>query len=178
MAQSTHLVGLVERLQRAQLRLASGALIVLMMTTVIDVFLRYVFNTPIRGSYDIVECMLLVFVFHGMAAAFFGRRNIVIDIIDSFIAARIVAFLIRLADALSVLVLVLIFWAMINPAIQIYQYGDVKLDSKIPIYWMWIAAFLGLAGTILAAVVVMFARPATPETDHSASLGLSSCSRS
>ena len=159
--------GLVERLQRAQLRLASGALVVLMMVTVADVFLRYVFNKPIRGSYDIVECMLLIFVFNGMAAAFFGRRNIVIDILDSFVAARVVTILIRLADALSVLVLVLIFWAMITPAIQIYQYGDVKLDSQIPIYWMWIAAFLGLAGTILAALIVLLVRPAVPEAGRS-----------
>ena len=158
--------GLVERLQRAQLRLASVALVVLMMVTVVDVLLRYLFNAPIRGSYDIVECMLLIFVFHGMAAAFFGRRNITIDIIDSFVAARSVTVLIRVADVLSVVVLLLIFWALINPAMQIYQYGDVKLDSKIPIYWMWIAAFLGLAGTILAAVIVLFARPAVPETEH------------
>jgi TRAP-type C4-dicarboxylate transport system permease small subunit len=166
MANKTGPIGLVERLQRAQLRLASVALIVLMMVTVVDVFPRYVFNSPVRGSYDIVECMLLIFVFNGMAAAFFGRRNIAIDIIDSFIAARAIAVLIRFADALSVLVLLLIFWAMINPAIQIYQYGDVKLDSQIPIYWMWIAAFLGLAGTVLAAAVVLFARPAAPETEH------------
>jgi len=163
MASGISVAGLVERLQRAQLRLASGALVILMIVTVADVFLRYVFNKPIRGSYDIVECMLLIFVFHGMAAAFFGRRNIAIDILDSFVAARAVAFLIRLADVLSVLVLVLIFWAMINPAIQIYQYGDVKLDSRIPIYWMWIAALIGLTGTILAALVVLLARPARSE---------------
>jgi TRAP-type transport system small permease protein len=160
--------GLVERLQRAQLRLACGALIVLMMVTVLDVFLRYVFNRPIRGSYDIVECMLLIFVFHGMAAGFFGRRNIAIDLIDTFAGARAVALLIRLADVLSVVVLLLIFWAMLNPAMQIYQYGDIKLELRLPIYLMWIAALLGLAGTILAAIVVLLARPAKPETDHSA----------
>jgi TRAP-type C4-dicarboxylate transport system permease small subunit len=166
MASTINVVGLVARLQRAQLRLASVALVVLMMVTVIDVLLRYLFNAPIRGSYDIVECMLLIFVFHGMAAAFFGRRNITIDIVDSFIAARTVTILIRVADVLSVVVLLLICWAMLNPAMQIYQYGDVKLDSRIPIYWMWIAAFLGLAGTILAAITVLFARPAAPETEH------------
>jgi TRAP-type C4-dicarboxylate transport system permease small subunit len=166
MTSKVNAAGLVERLQRAQLRLASVALVVLMMVTVVDVLLRYLFNAPIRGSYDIVECMLLIFVFHGMAAAFFGRRNITIDIIDSFVAARSVTVLIRVADVLSIVVLLLIFWAMINPAMQIYQYGDVKLDSKIPIYWMWIAAFLGLAGTVLAAVIVLFARPAVPKTEH------------
>src|SRR5882757_3297435 len=103
--------GLIERLQRVQLRLASLALVALMLVTVFDVLLRYLFNKPIRGSYDIVECMLLIFIFHGMAAAFFGRRNITIDIIDGFIPPRVVAALIRLADVLSIVVLVLIFWA-------------------------------------------------------------------
>src|SRR5476649_2897303 len=112
MTSKVNAAGLVERLQRAQLRLASVALVVLMMVTVVDVLLRYLFNAPIRGSYDIVECMLLIFVFHGMAAAFFGRRNITIDIIDSFVAARSVTVLIRVADVLSVVVLLLIFWAM------------------------------------------------------------------
>lgn len=166
MASGTGPVGLIERLQRIQLRLASLALVALMLVTVLDVLLRYLFNKPIRGSYDLVECMLLIFVFHGMAAAFFGRRNITIDIIDGFIPPRIVAALIRLADVLSIVVLVLIFWAMITPATQIYQYGDVKLDSQIPIWWMWCAAFIGLIGTILAALAVLLARPARHETEH------------
>ena len=56
----------------------------MMGVTLLDVFLRYVFNSPIRGSYDLVETMLVVFVFHGMSTAFLQRRNIVIDLIDSF----------------------------------------------------------------------------------------------
>ena len=64
------------------------ALVALMTVTVADVFLRYLFNRPVRGSYDLVESMLLVFVFNGMAAAFFGRRNIVIDLLDSFVGER------------------------------------------------------------------------------------------
>jgi TRAP-type C4-dicarboxylate transport system permease small subunit len=167
MNSENNLTNLVERLQLAQLRLAGVALVALMLVTVADVFLRYVFNSPIRGSYDIVEAMLLIFVFNGMAAAFFGRRHIVIDVIDSFVGRRVTAMLIRLSDALSVVVLILIFWAMINPAVQIYQYGDVKLELRLPIYLLWIAALIGLAGTILAAIVVLFAKPATSEIGRS-----------
>ena len=50
--------------------------------------LRYLFNNPIRGSYDLVEAMLVIFVFHGMSTAFLQRRNIVIDLIDYFRAPR------------------------------------------------------------------------------------------
>ncbi|HKA70685.1 MAG TPA: TRAP transporter small permease subunit, partial [Xanthobacteraceae bacterium] len=74
------LLVIADRLQRIQLWLAALALIVLMMITVADVTLRYLFNSPVRGSYDMVESMLLVFVFNGMAAGFFMRRHVVIDL--------------------------------------------------------------------------------------------------
>jgi TRAP-type C4-dicarboxylate transport system permease small subunit len=156
-----HLLRLADRVQRAQLWLAAAALIALMLVTVADVFLRYLFNNPIRGSYDSVETLLLVFVFNGMAAGFFGRRNIVIDLIDSIAGPRATTVLIRIADVLSVVCLGLLIWAMWLPAVQAYHYGDVKMELRIPIYVIWIVALVSLLGTMLCALVVLAAKPAT-----------------
>jgi len=164
----SRLVVVADGLQRLQLWLAAAALIIFLMVSVADVFLRYLFNRPIRGSYDIVECMLLVFVFNGMAAAFFNRRNIVIDLIDSFVSERATAVLIRVADLLSVLCLGLLIWAMLGPTIQVYQYGDIKLELRLPIYILWVVALAGLAGTIFCALVALVARPATADGAPSA----------
>jgi TRAP-type C4-dicarboxylate transport system permease small subunit len=158
---------LADRVQQAQLWVAVAVLLVLMMVTVLDVFLRYVFNHPIRGSYDLVESALLVFVFNSMAAAFFARRNVVIDIIDAFVGRRVTAVLIRIADVLSVLCLGLLIWAMLVPAEQAYQYGDMKLELRLPIYILWIVALMSSAGTIFCAFVTLVARPAIPESGHS-----------
>ena len=78
---------LLDRLRVVQLRLASIALMIMMFVTLADVFLRYVFNSPVRGAYELVEAMLVVFVFHGMSTAILQRRNIAIDLIDSSYAA-------------------------------------------------------------------------------------------
>lgn len=158
------LLRLADHLQRVQLRIAASALVVLMMVTVADVFLRYLFNRPIRGSYDTVDTMLLVFVFNGMAAAFFGRRNIVIDLLDSVVGGRVTAVLIRIADALSVACLGLLLWAMLLPAVQAYHYGDVKMELRIPIYLLWIVALVSLAGTMFCAATVLLARAPTVGT--------------
>src|SRR5262245_44821642 len=112
---------IADRLQAAQLMLAASALVLLMLVTVADVILRYLFNWPIRGSYEFVEAMLIVFVFHGMAAAFFGRRNIVIDLIDPAVGVLGTRVLIRAADLLSLFGLLLLFWAMLGPATQAYD---------------------------------------------------------
>lgn len=161
------LLAVADRVQRAQLWLAVAALIVLMMVTVLDVFLRYVFNRPIRGSYDMVETMLLVFVFNGMAAAFFGRRHIVIDLLDSVLGRRAIAVLIRLADALAVFCLGLLAWAMLLPARQAYAYGDVKLELGLPIYVLWLVALVSMTGAIFCALVTLLAKPATAGSGRS-----------
>ena len=90
MANRGRIYSLFEGLRIVQLWLAAIALIVMMCVTVLDVFLRYVFNSPVRGSYDLVEAMLVVFVFHGMSTAFLHRKNIIIDLIDSFASPRLV----------------------------------------------------------------------------------------
>jgi len=163
MSARTRLAAAADHLQRIQLWLAALALIILMLITVADVFLRYMFNNPVRGSYDAVESMLVVFVFNGMAAGFFLRRNIVIDLIDQAVGRRATAVLIRMADLLSVVCLGLLMWAMLGPARQAFEYGDRKLELNLPIYMLWIVALLGLAGTIFCAFVTLVARPVTTE---------------
>jgi TRAP-type C4-dicarboxylate transport system permease small subunit len=152
-------------LRTVQLWIAAVALIVMMGVTVCDVFLRYAFNRPVRGSYDLVEAMLVVFVFNGMSTAFLQRKNITIDLIDSFTSRAFVAVLVRIADVLSIVAALLFSYAMIVPAMQSYAYGDVKLDLQYPIWWLWVVALSGMAGAIVCAVGALFAAPAAHGED-------------
>jgi TRAP-type C4-dicarboxylate transport system permease small subunit len=160
------LVDLAGWIQRTQLWLAAAALVILMMVTVVDVFMRYVFNRPVRASLDTVEVMLLIFVFNGMAAGFFGRRHVVIDLLDGVFGPRFTPVLVRIADVLSVLCLGLLAWAMLLPAQQAFQYGDTKMELPIPIYLLWIVALASLLGTLFCALVVLVAQPATARGVH------------
>jgi TRAP-type C4-dicarboxylate transport system permease small subunit len=157
-------VSLLEKLRVAQLRLASAALIVMMLVTIADVFLRYVFNSPIRGSYDLVETMMVVFVFHGMSTAFLQRRNIVIDLVDSFAHRYVVIALIRVSDVLTILTIGLYAYAMITPAVQAFNYGDLKMELQVPVWYLWAAALIGIAGAILCAIGALI-MPAIPKHD-------------
>lgn len=158
-------LALLERLRVAQLRLAAVALIVMMCVTITDIFLRYVFNSPIRASYDLVEAMMVLFVFNGMSTAFLQRRNIVIDLIDSFAARRVVAVLIRLSDLLTILTLMLFIYAMITPAMQSFGYGERKMELGLQIWILWAVALIGIAGAILCAIGALLS-PATSRRDE------------
>ncbi|MBR0755252.1 TRAP transporter small permease [Bradyrhizobium jicamae] len=152
------------RLKNAQVRLAMVALVIMMCSTCVDVALRFLFNSPIHGAYDIVEACLVVFVFHGMSASFFARKNIVIDIVDSVVSLRIERALIRLSDVVSIGLLALISWAMISPAFQAYDYGDRKLELGLQIWVLWVFAIVGLIGTLLCALGPLF-RPVSPRRE-------------
>jgi TRAP-type C4-dicarboxylate transport system permease small subunit len=156
---------LFDRLRVAQLRLASAALIIMMLVTVADVTLRYVFNSPIRGSYELVQVMLVIFVFNGMSTAFLQRRNIVIDLIDNFVHRYVIIVLTRISDVLTIAVVALFAYAMITPALQSFSYGEMKMELQIPIWWMWAIALVGIAGAILCAIGALLA-PATTHHDE------------
>ncbi|HEX5210583.1 MAG TPA: TRAP transporter small permease [Pseudolabrys sp.] len=156
---------LFDRLRVVQLRVASLALIVMMVATLLDVFMRYVFNNPIRGTYEFVEAMMALFVFNGMSTAFFLRRNIAIDLIDSVVRRPVVVALIRMSDVLTVVTIALFAYAMIKPALQSYSYGEVKLELQVPIWWFWAVALAGIAGAILCAIGALLAPPPKPRHD-------------
>jgi TRAP-type transport system small permease protein len=151
--------GAVRVLQAAQLRLAAVALMTMMMGTVLDVFFRYAFNKPLRISYDLVESMLVIYVFHGISSVFLARRNIVIDVIDSLVSPRILRGLAAIADIVSVMCLLLFLWGMLQPATQAFQYGDRKLELGMPLYVLWGFALAGLIGTLVCAIAAFVQIP-------------------
>lgn len=140
----------------------------MMAVTLLDVFLRYVFNSPIRGAYELVESMLVIFVFHGMSTAFLQRRNIVIDLIDSISHRALITVFIRVSDVLTLFTICLFAYAMITPAWQSYSYGELKMDLHIPIWYLWAAALLGIVGAILCACGALIAPPDPHHTDEPA----------
>jgi TRAP-type C4-dicarboxylate transport system permease small subunit len=128
------------------------ALVIMMLGTVLDVFFRYAFNNPLRISYDLVESMLVIYVFHGTSSVFLARRNIVIDVIDSLISPHVLRALAVMADIVSVMCLLLFLWGMFEPAMQAYQYGDRKLELGMPLYVLWGFALSGLLGTLVCTI--------------------------
>jgi TRAP-type C4-dicarboxylate transport system permease small subunit len=146
----------VRTIARIQTRIAMAAAAVTILTTTADVVLRYGFGRPIHGAYDMVECMLVLFVFHGIASVFFDRANITIDLIDHVFGLRSKRRLVRLADLVSIGMLVLTGWAMIGPALQAYDYGDRKLELGLPLWVVWLFALSGMAGTIVCAIGCLF----------------------
>ncbi len=148
----TRLFAFVDWVNRTFLGIAMLALFTMMMSIVVDVFMRYVFNAAVVGAYDMVEICLVVAIFFSIGALISGSHEILIDLIDQFVSVKSVIFLKRLTGLVSAVVFIFIFISMLTPAIQSYQYGEMRLELKMPVWIAWVFALVGMSGGVLAAI--------------------------
>lgn len=71
-----------ERFLRALALAAGGVLVALMVYTVVDVVLRYVFNAPFSGSIETTEFAMSLVVFLGIAHCGWTGGHIAVDLLE------------------------------------------------------------------------------------------------
>ena len=72
------------------LRAVAGGLLFAMMTlTFVDVVLRYFFNAPIKGGFEVTELMMAVLIFAGLPLVSRKNEHVTIDAFDRFFPARV-----------------------------------------------------------------------------------------
>jgi TRAP-type C4-dicarboxylate transport system permease small subunit len=88
------------------------ALIMMVLTTA-DVVLRYLFNSPIRGVFELTEFMMLIMVGFGLAYTQLKKDNIFVEIVAERLPRRVQAALDVFAYLLGFTVFGLIAWQCI-----------------------------------------------------------------
>lgn len=136
--------------------IACIALVVMMLVVVADVGLRFVFNIPVRGAYDVVSIALLVMVFFGIGPVIARRGEILIDLIDGFVSAAVLRGLGLVAGVGTLAIFLFLGWSMIGPARDAYRYGDRSLELGLPVWTLWAVAFAGMAGILACAVLALW----------------------
>lgn len=161
MQKSPAIVRLLERYFLLLLIIAILSLVVMMGMTVANVFMRYVFNAPIVGAYDLVEICLTISVYLALPAVIFEGQPVVIDLIDGLVSARAVKVMKMIANTAGIVILCFIFWAMLKPAHDAYIYGDVKPEFGFPVWIVWGFALFGVLNSILSAAAAVIWPDAT-----------------
>jgi len=121
-----------ERRADAALGIAASAILFSMMTlTFVDVIMRYVFNRPLRGAFEVTELMLLVLIFAGLPLVTHANEHVTMDLIDRWLSPRLRNALGRLMEALSAALMFALTWFMWIKAQRIAGYGDTTEVLRI-----------------------------------------------
>lgn len=140
------------RTSRALACAAAGGLMLLALATVVDIVLRYVFASPLRGFVDIAAlagAVLLAACFPHLLAS---RGNIAIDTLGQCLGGRARRWLDRFAAAVSAGFFAVMAWQYVAYAIELRADGQTIPVLRWPV-WPWWAAVA--ACVVLAAVVAL-----------------------
>lgn len=158
------------RIPRALHRLAralaeAGGLVVLLMmlVSVADVVLRYVFNAPLASGYEIVQFAMVLVVYSGIAWCGVAGGHVSIDFLGTLLdrpGARWINVLVRLAGGLLFLV---VAWETAGTAIGAWRDAASSNMLRIP-YWPFHGA-VAVGAALFAAVLLLGAWQARRPAD-------------
>lgn len=130
-----------------------GVLVALMFLTFADVFMRYVFNKPIQGSYELTEYMMAFVVGFGLAYCAVKKGHISIELAVQHLPQRAQAVIDAVTSFISLGLFSLITWQYILHVPTTYESGRVSVILYVPLY-PFVTVIL-LASLVLTLVLLV-----------------------
>ena len=132
-----------------------GALMLtgLMVLTVGDVILRYFFNAPILGSYELTEFLLVAMVFFAIPWATLKKANVRVDLLVGRLPSKVRAVFDSVSCFMSLFVTALFAWYTVPQAIYIWRLYTVSDMLEIPFYPFYFLVAFGFFVLFFVLVV-------------------------
>src|SRR5215468_10294773 len=140
---------------------AAVLLFCLMMLTTADVIGRYIFNSPIRGAFEITELLLLTLIFAGLPLASRANEHVTLDFIDMILSDGGRLLLSRLVDFICGLLFLGLAYRVWIKADRIEGYGDTTEVLRIPVgpFVYFMAIMVAVTGIVHLTKVFFPAPP-------------------
>jgi TRAP-type transport system small permease protein len=126
------------------------ALLVMMFWVVADVTLRFVFNRPLLGSYEIVEYMMVGFVFMSFAYAQFCKAHISVPIVVEKLGTRGRAGLDITTGIITLMITAVMVWGGIRQTQDMWMAHMTSAVLFIPKWPFQLVTAIGLLAFCVA----------------------------
>jgi TRAP-type C4-dicarboxylate transport system permease small subunit len=122
---------------------SASVLFFLMALTCVDVFGRYLFNSPVHGGTEMTEIGLAVMVFAAMPVITWRGGHIVVDLLDRFLGSKLV-------KVLSLLAALVMSSSLYFLALRIFELGERSIRRGV------VTEFLAMpAGYVVQYIAIM-----------------------
>ena len=135
--------------------LAALLLFVMMGLTLFDVVLRYWFNSPIPGGFELTELLLASLIFCGLPLVTIDEEHVSVDLFDRFFPAAL-----RWLRDLMVLIIcnvciAVLAWRMWHKARESVSYGDITSVLELPLAPVFFLGSLAMALTTVVFLILL-----------------------
>ena len=123
--------------------IGSLTMVGLMLLTVGDVLLRYFFNAPILGSFELTEFSLIILVFFAIPWGTAQKVNVRVDLLVGPLPNRVRAIFDSVTCFLSTLITALLAWYTVPQAKYMMKLGSESDMLEIPLYPFYFIVAVG-----------------------------------
>ena len=152
---ASYIVAAINQVSRVCGIVAIIFLLAMMVLTVSDVFLRYVFNAPITGSVEITESFMVVGGFLGIAWCAVKRGHVKVNLITSHLPPRFQAIVESITFILAFIVVPLVAWQGFAQARYMQLEGKASTLLEIPTYPFYGVIGIGYALLFLVLLTLL-----------------------
>lgn len=100
----------------------------------VNVFLRYLFSRPIPGDWELIELMMVVVVFFGVAYTYFRKGHVRIDIVVKRLSWKVQTLINIITCFLSISIFLLIIWQSVIYSLGLKAQGITTGVLGFPVY--------------------------------------------
>lgn len=131
---------------------ASIVLAAIMLLTVADVFMRYFLRSPILGTTELTENMMVCLTFFGLAWCAAQQSHLRVDLVMSRFSPRIQALVDGITTLAGLVMVALVAWRSVIEALAVQELNIVSSLLRIPAFPFYYVIAVGSA--LLALVMV------------------------
>jgi len=130
-------------------------LVLMMLITVSDVFMRYVFTQPLKGSVELTEYLMAVVGFFGLAWCAKNLGHARVDLLMTHFSTRTQAVFDSVTYLLALTVVPLVAWRGIETSNYAREIGKHSFMLEIPDYPFYMAMGIGFLVLSLVLIALM-----------------------
>jgi len=141
-------------LSRIMNYMAMGVLVLMMLLTVSDVLMRFLFRNPIMGSTELIEVMMAVVVFLALAWGAVTREHLKVDLLISHLSPRVQAIVDSITMFMGLGMVAIITWRSFLDSMDVQTSSALLKFPMYPFHWIMTLGF----AVLCLAMVPLFIR--------------------
>lgn len=114
--------------------LASASLFAMILLTCIDVFMRYFFNRPLAGTYDVVSLMGAVIAAFAMPYTMLEKGHVAVELLVMRLSKKTQLVFETVTHTAGILLFLLVCWQCVVLAVDMKAAGEVTPTLLLPFY--------------------------------------------
>lgn len=136
--------------------IAAACLAVVTALVFFTVVMRYVFQLPVPGSYDIGRMLMGITVFWGIAVAAWRGRHISVGFVAEMLPPATRFWTTLLGNAAFLGYAALIGWALYKETWSVFGSGQQLFEVGFPLWPFYVVALGGALATVLVLAIRLF----------------------